>query len=236
MLGTPLDPDRYDYAHAVLWNNHAPDLWRRFTIYLRRTLAERAGLTQVAFKEACRVPFGKVAEYQRRGAVHFHAVIRLDGPDGPDTPPPAWATPTLLDGAIRSAARRAVVPLAAVGGRRARVLQWGAQVDVRQIGAFASGELSEQAVASYVAKYATNSAEATESVDRRILERHELDRHDLPDHTRRLIEERRIAYVKVDRHVRITETALAAPGRRGRPGDRGQVLPGAAGSPEHGRG
>ena len=29
-LGTPFDPDRYDYAHAVLWNNHAPELWRRF--------------------------------------------------------------------------------------------------------------------------------------------------------------------------------------------------------------
>ncbi|WP_373307624.1 replication initiator, partial [Streptomyces griseus] len=33
-LGTPLDPDTYDYAGAVLWNNHASDLWRYFTIYL----------------------------------------------------------------------------------------------------------------------------------------------------------------------------------------------------------
>ena len=50
-----------------------------------------------ALKETARVSFGKVAEYQKRGAVHFHAVIRLDGPDGPDTPPPSWATVELLD-------------------------------------------------------------------------------------------------------------------------------------------
>ncbi|MGW6914864.1 replication initiator protein RepSA [Kitasatospora sp. NPDC054939] len=188
LLGTPLDPDTYDYARAVLWNNHAPDLWRRFTIYLFRTMAKLAGLTQRDFKERAKISYGKVAEYQRRGAVHFHAIIRIDGPDGPDTPPPAWATLALLNASIRTAARRAGIPLPAAHGQPARVLQWGTQVDVRPIGAFATGDISEQAVASYVAKYATKSAETTESVDRRILERHELDRHDLPDHTRRLIE------------------------------------------------
>ncbi|MFD7732061.1 replication initiator protein RepSA [Kitasatospora phosalacinea] len=188
VLGSPLDPDAYDYAHAVLWNNHAPDLWRRFTIYLRREVARRAGLTLREFRETAKVSFGKVAEYQRRGAVHFHAVIRLDGPEGADTAPPSWATVPLLDDAIRAAARRVGVPLAAAGALPARVLRWGKQLDVRPIGAFGSGEISEQAVASYVAKYATKSAETTETVDRRILERHELDRHDLPDHTRRLIE------------------------------------------------
>ncbi|GAA2246349.1 replication initiator protein RepSA [Kitasatospora cystarginea] len=188
LLGTPLDPERYDYAHAVLWNNHAPDLWRRFTIYLFRVMAKMAGLYQREFKEQAKISFGKVAEYQRRGAVHFHAVIRIDGPDGTDSPPPAWATVALLDAAIRAAARRAGVPVEAAGDLPARVLRWGEQVDVRPIGAFGSGEISEQAVASYVAKYATKSAETTETVDRRILERHEIERHDLPEHTRRLIE------------------------------------------------
>ena len=32
--------------------------------------------------------------------VQFHAVIRLDGPAGPNTAPPAWATIALLTGAI----------------------------------------------------------------------------------------------------------------------------------------
>ncbi|MFD6921473.1 replication initiator protein RepSA [Streptomyces sp. NPDC059944] len=187
-LGTALDPERYDYAGAVLWNNHAGDLWRRFTIYLRREIAARAGLTQTALKEVCRVSFGKVAEFQKRGAVHFHAVVRMDGPDGPDTSPPAWATVALLDDAIRAAADRVSVPLAAAGDFPARVLRWGSQVDVQPIGALGHEELTEQAVASYVAKYAAKAAETTGTVDRRVGELSELDKLPLPGHTRRLIE------------------------------------------------
>ncbi|TWD14198.1 hypothetical protein FB570_115111 [Streptomyces sp. T12] len=187
-LGTALDPGRYDYAEAVLWNNHAGDLWRRFTIYLRREIAARAGITQTALREECRVSFGKVAEFQKRGAVHFHAVVRLDGPDGPDTTPPAWATVALLDAAIRAAAARVAVPVPAAGDFPARTLRWGTQVDVQPIGALGHEELTEQAVASYVAKYATKAAETTGTVDRRIGELAELDKLDLPAHTRRLIE------------------------------------------------
>ncbi|MFG2454387.1 replication initiator protein RepSA [Streptomyces sp. NPDC048512] len=187
-LGTALNPERYDYAGAVLWNNHAGDLWRRFTIYLRREIAARAGLTQTALKEVCRVSFGKVAEFQKRGAVHFHAVVRMDGPEGPDTSPPAWATVALLDEAIRAAADRVSVPLAASGDFPARVLRWGSQVDVQPIGALGSEELTEQAVASYVAKYATKAAETTGTVDCRVGELSELDKLPLPGHTRRLIE------------------------------------------------
>src|SRR5690606_16589096 len=74
VLGTPLDPDTYDYAEAVLWTAHAGALWRRFSIYLRREVAKLAGLTQRAFRDHARISFAKVAEYQKRGAVHFHAV------------------------------------------------------------------------------------------------------------------------------------------------------------------
>ncbi|GGT29767.1 replication initiation protein [Streptomyces chromofuscus] len=187
-LGTALGPAAYDYAGAVLWNNHAGDLWRRFTIYLRREIAARAGITQIALREVCRVSIGKVAEFQKRGSVHFHAVVRLDGPDGPDTAPPAWATVALLDAAIRVAAARVAVPVPASGGFPARTLRWGSQVDVQPIGALGQEELTEQAAASYVAKYATKAAEITGTLDRRIGELAELDRLALPGHTRRLIE------------------------------------------------
>ncbi|MFU0242960.1 replication initiator protein RepSA, partial [Streptomyces scabiei] len=187
-LGTPLDPDSYDYASAVLWNNHASELWRYFTIYLRREIAKRAGLTQKAAKEQSRVSFGKVAEYQKRGAVHFHAVIRFDGPDGPDEPPPPWATLALLTDAIQAAAARVEVNVPPSGDQPACTLTWGTQLDVRPIRAFGDGEdITEQAVASYVAKYATKAAENTGTLDRRIGELAELDRHRVPDHTRRLI-------------------------------------------------
>ncbi|OII60294.1 replication initiation protein [Streptomyces sp. CC77] len=187
VLGTALDPERYDYAGAVLWNNHAGQLWQRFTIYLRREIAKRAGLSQRALADSCRVSFGKVAEFQKRGAVHFHAVVRLDGPDGPTTEPPAWATVPLLDDAIRAAAARVAVSVPPAGTFPQRTLRWGTQLDVQPIGALGHEELTEQAVAAYVAKYATKAAETTGTIDRRIGEPAELDRLDLPDHTRRLI-------------------------------------------------
>ncbi|MEV6735639.1 replication initiator protein RepSA [Streptomyces sp. NPDC051104] len=190
-LGTALDPTTYDYAGAVLFNNHAGDLWHRLVNRLRREIAARAGLTQRELKEVCRISYGKVAEFQKRGAVHFHAVIRLDGPEGPDSPPPSWATVTLLTDAIRAATRHAytTVSVPASGDQPARTFRWGRQLDVRPVKAFGDGsEITEQAVASYVAKYATKAAENTGTLDRRIGELSELDRHGVPDHTRRLIE------------------------------------------------
>ncbi|MGW9025465.1 replication initiator protein RepSA [Streptomyces sp. NPDC055722] len=190
-LGTALDPETYDYAGAVLFNNHAGQLWQRFTTRLRREIAARAGLTQRELKECARLSYGKVAEFQKRGAVHFHAVIRIDGPEGPDTPPPAWATVDVLADAIRAAAAHsytsASVP--AAGDQLARTFRWGTQLDVRPVKAFGDGsDITEQAVAAYVAKYATKAAETTGTLNRRIGELAELDRHGIPDHARHLIQ------------------------------------------------
>ena len=66
-LGEPLCADCYDYAGHVAFNWWAPELWRRFTITLRRILARRAGLTPAEFGRRCRLSFVKVAEFQRRG-------------------------------------------------------------------------------------------------------------------------------------------------------------------------
>ncbi len=149
------------------------------------------GITQRELKERARLSYGKVAEFQKRGALHFHAVIRIDGPDGPDTPPPSWATVDMLADAIRAAAAHPYtsVSVPAAEDQPARTFRWGTQLDVRPVKAFGDGsEITEQAVASYVAKYATKAAENTGTLDRRIGELAELDRHGVPDHTRRLIE------------------------------------------------
>ncbi len=189
-LGTPLDPDTYDYEAAVLWNAHAGALWRRFSIYLRREIAKRAGLTQRAFRDHARVSFAKVAEYQRRGAVHFHAVIRLDGPEGGTTPPPAWATAGLLTDAIHAAASAARVAGPVVDGRE-RSFTFGRQLDVRTIRSHdfnGPAELTDRAVAAYIAKYATKGAEtATGTLDRPIRFLAELAQARLTDHARRMI-------------------------------------------------
>ncbi|MDG9726311.1 replication initiator [Streptomyces sp. DH41] len=190
VLGTPLNPDTYDYEAAVLWNAHAGLLWRRFSIYLRREVAKRAGLTQRTFREHARVSFAKVAEYQKRGAVHFHAVIRIDGPEGGDTPPPAWATAELLTDAIRVAATAVQVDGPTIDGRT-YTFAFGRQLDVRAIRSadFDGGqELTERAVAAYIAKYATKGAEtATGALDRPLRFLAELAQLDISDHARRLV-------------------------------------------------
>jgi hypothetical protein len=97
-LGQPLCEDCYDYPGHVAFNWHAPELWRRFTITLRRILARRAGVRVGDFPQLARLSFVKVAEFQRRGVVHFHALIRLDGPGD-------YATPLLpIDAATLAAA------------------------------------------------------------------------------------------------------------------------------------
>ncbi|MFI6174499.1 replication initiator [Nonomuraea sp. NPDC051191] len=180
-LGEPLCPDCYDYDGSVLFNAISPELWRRFTLALRRRFARLNGLTVKALREQVTIAFAKVAEYQRRGVVHFHAVIRLDGPDGPNAPPPAWATADALADAVQHAAAAVTAEIKPLG----RTFRWGTQLDVRHI--TMNGDLTEQAVAAYIAKYATKAAECVGTLDRRIQPLDNLDALPVRDHARRLI-------------------------------------------------
>jgi len=186
-LGEPLCADCYDYTSAVLFNACAPELWRRFTITLRRTLARQAGLTNKALAAQVRISFAKVAEYQRRGVVHFHAIIRLDGPAGPSTAPPTWATIVMLTVAITQAVRSVSLQSPAAPGLPARTLAWGRELDTRPV--TTTGELSDSKVAAYVAKYATKAAECTGTADRRITSADQLDALPIREHARRHIAE-----------------------------------------------
>ncbi|MFI9757748.1 replication initiator [Streptomyces sp. NPDC051963] len=160
IVGQPLCADCYDYNTHVLWHAHAAKLWDRFVIDVRRRLASSVGLVQSRFAQHARLSFARVAEYQKRAAVHVHAVVRLDGPAGPDDEPPGWGTAELLIDAARASARRVVVhtPYSPALGELA--LCWGAQVDVRPL--YANGdEPEDDAVAAYVAKYVTKGASET---------------------------------------------------------------------------
>jgi hypothetical protein len=167
LLGRAMCGDCYDYTAAVLFNSHAGELWRRFTTYLPRYLARRAGLTQKEFRELARVRYVKVAEYQARGVVHFHAVIRLDAPGDDYQPPPGWLDADLLAAAITaSAAAVSVVTRPVEDTPRVPVLRlrFGPQTDARPIRH--RGQLSEQAVGNYIAKYATKTLTAPGLPDR----------------------------------------------------------------------
>ncbi|MGD9987140.1 replication initiator [Pseudonocardia sp.] len=194
-IGTPLDRDTYDYVGSVLWQAHAGKLWHRFTIALRRALAAGLGLSAREFAGRARLSYAKVAEYQRRGLVHFHAAIRLDGPDGPTDPPPSGATHDLLADAVRDAARSVLLEVARPDGE-SLALAWGAQVDARRITATAAaevtddrGEITDQRLAGYIAKYATKGTGKTDQhPDRPIRSLAHLDHLRLHPHYRRIIE------------------------------------------------
>jgi hypothetical protein len=170
--GSPLCGDCYDWASAVVWQWCAPELWRRTTIALRRALARSLGVPGTRLSEVASVQFAKVAEYQARGAVHFHALIRLDGPGGPGSPAPLPGA--ALAQLIRAAA--STLSLTAPGidaGDPDRVLSWGTQLDVRVVSDRARTDdagsgLSPEQVAGYLAKYATKDANSIRSPGRTV--------------------------------------------------------------------
>jgi hypothetical protein len=159
-LGEPLCGRCYQAGTQVLWNALAGRLWSRTTIYVYRALAHLVGVTEGELRGLVRVSFAKVAEYQKRGAVHFHAVIRLDaasecGCPACVMPPPAGFTAELLEAAVREAAQAATVPCPLVDEDQdvSLTARWGEQLDVRHITeAGDEGELSAEQVAGYVAK------------------------------------------------------------------------------------
>jgi hypothetical protein len=194
-LGEPLCSRCYQAGAQVLWNALAGRLWSRTTIYLYRALAQLAGLPEVELRALVRISFAKVVEYQRRGAVHFHAIIRLDatkdcGCPSCVAPPPAGFTADLLERAVRQAAATVSLACPPVTDDQdvTLVARWGEQLDVRHITETGDEqELSAEQVAGYVAKYATKATEALGvTLDHRVTEA-DLDELELPAHVAQLV-------------------------------------------------
>ncbi|MFE0415034.1 replication initiator [Streptomyces tendae] len=182
LVGQPVCPDCYDYTGHVLWHAHASKLWDRFVIDVRRHLASSAGIVQSRFARHARLSFARIAEYQKRAAVHVHAVIRLDGPDGPTDEPPPWGTPDRLTRAVQASAQRVTVrtPYSPAVGELD--LNWGTQTDVRALHA------DDDAVAAYVAKYVTKGTHETGAgTDHKVTTRDDIDTAPVSRHVRALM-------------------------------------------------
>ena len=170
-LGQPLCPDCYDHDAAVVWNNSTGELWRRTKQAIERRLNSAARCRGLPY--GVRVSHGKAAEYQARGAVHFHALLRLDGVDDHDPgrllPPPLGITVADLEDATRHAAGAITYltpphPAKPTGW----FIAWGDELDVRVITVRGTSTVTDLMVASYLAKYSTKGTEVTGHASARI--------------------------------------------------------------------
>ena len=177
-LGRPLCSECFDYEGAILWNAHSSKLWNNTIQAIRRSLAEAGGLGQRNLKSAAQVHYLKVAELQRRGLVHFHVVLRADGPDDVGEPVPTWLSIELLSRVVRQSIRRASV----VQPNRADY-RWGQLLDVQEL---RSDSNDTGAVASYLAKYVTKTTDGSTELARRFASRRQIENLVDDPHARRL--------------------------------------------------
>jgi len=165
-LGRPLCDQCFDYEGAVLWNAHASKLWNNTIQTIRRSLATAGGLSQRNLKTVAQVHYVKVAEMQRRGLVHFHLVLRADGPSDIGEPTPEWLTIELLRQVVGQAIRKstAVAP-------DGRAFRWGRRLDVQEL---ETEPRNGAALSSYLAKYVTKTTDGSTELAHRFTSRRQI--------------------------------------------------------------
>jgi hypothetical protein len=204
-LGEPLCPECFHYEGAVIWNNLLGELWRRTTIYLPRKLAKLAGITQKRLREQVRVSYVKVSEYQHRGLVHLHPVIRLDRrmPDYRSDevrPPDKRFTSELLEHAVRATVQDVKVEIPDELGTG--MIRWGKQLDIQQLPA--EDDEGRRRWAGYLAKYTTKSTEQAGGLLHPV-DRTEVEHAQVSDHNRRYL------HTAFELHDRVGDAELADP-------------------------
>jgi hypothetical protein len=174
----------FDYAGAVLWNAHVPRLWERTSLRLYLEVGRAAQMTDRQVRAALRLSYMKVVEFQHRGLVHLHLVIRADGRGGPGQLPPPWLDAEVLTRAVERAVARADVSIPPVPGAPSRA-RWGTQHDVRVL--VPGDDVDSTAIAAYVAKYATKTADGTAWLAHPIRSAAQLERLELRPHVVTLV-------------------------------------------------
>jgi hypothetical protein len=142
------------------------------------------GVSRTAVRKQVRVSYAKVTEWQRRGTIHLHAVMRFDGPHGAAEEPPAWATTSLLIDTTCTAAAAVAYPVP----ETLIALRFGTQLDIRPITPDGDGDdLTERAVASYIAEYVTKPEVTGLTVNQPIHDPATIDALAVTEHARTLI-------------------------------------------------
>ena len=164
-LGQPLCLDCYDHTGQVVWHHEAAELWRRTIQQADRELRRLGRTLGVELRRR----YVKVYEFQVRGVVHYHALIRLDGyhPDCPEAivPPPPCVTRQAFADAVRTAFAKTshTSPAHPANDGRGWRITWGdldKGLDIKHVNA-PGGEVNLAQVTGYIAKYVTKGTEAT---------------------------------------------------------------------------
>lgn len=181
-LGSPLCPACYDYEAAVLFNAGVSELWRRTMIYALRALGQLAGMSVRQSARSLRLSYVKVVEFQRRGSVHVHAIVRLDVRGEELGPPPDGIDGEMVVAALRMAARKVSAPLP--GGVPGRRMGWGRELEAAVV---AEAEQGRRRAAAYLGKYASKGTDEAGVLDHRLRAGIPRDAR-LPAHLRRLVQ------------------------------------------------
>ncbi|WP_338750174.1 replication initiator [Janibacter alittae] len=161
VVGSPICSECYDYRGHVVWQYHAPELWRRAIQDVSRQLAALLGVPSSRVSKIVSRQYGRTAEMQARGAVHFHALFRLDGPSSEGLGAACGVGVDVMVEAIEAAfARAQVVAPPTFDGDRSRVLRCGEQIDIRVVREGTRTDdpdapITGEQVAAYLAKYST---------------------------------------------------------------------------------
>jgi|SRR5665213_2385814 len=181
-LGQALCPGCYDYEGAVLFNAGVSELWRRTSIYALRALGSLLGLSAREAARQLRLSYVKVVEFQRRGSVHLHALVRADARADEHGDAPKGIDADALASALQIAARKVSTPLPGADGDRR--MAWGIQIDTAMV---TDAENGRRRAAAYLAKYATKGSDEHGVLDHRLRVGVCSDER-LPDHLRALVE------------------------------------------------
>lgn len=106
LAGVPLDPAHYEYGRQVTWNDASSALWAATRKRLERRLPG--------------MEYAMAREWQRRGAIHDHVLLRISTPTHD-------VSPGMLAEAVRQVAREASTTQRRVSGSRVTVeqIRWG---------------------------------------------------------------------------------------------------------------
>ena len=127
LVGIPLSRDKFEHRRVVEFNNNVSRLVAVTLQKIYRLMATEMGKTV----EEVRLPTARVVEWQERGLLHVHIIVRGSIP--------TFIVENAVNGSEKTNRRRRIEPASTKGHR------WGQQVNVRHIN---SGDASQIGILS----------------------------------------------------------------------------------------